>query len=266
MCIDELVSTDGVLIVVTNKRSRKRAWSDTELNEKLNQQIHFVRSSCKAIDAGIEFESLRLASTLRTLLNDTKSSHGSGQNVGMLQQLGIRDSIQWLDQSVSNQRFISIWNDGILTEVEIEGRTESGEIVHPDFSSMDGLVAIGKIGDGFGYIPLFHLPTSPEKYVDFDDWWKAILVRSPQGTVLSRQGIVRSLANYEGGSHLDPSGLDERYKTYRQQGHDLFWSNDAPELLSNDGEWQRPSGDIISVSIRQIAHEFLVSLSKAEII
>jgi hypothetical protein len=152
-------------------------------------QIDFLRHSCDAYDQGRINEVVRLATTLRTLLHDTKKSHS------LLAQLDMKHRMHFV-------------STGFLSEKE-----NGGFIGAP-------LVPVG------GPIPLRHVALLHEAQIEarqtFRAWWKATVIGTMQGN-FSRERLVLLLANQEGGAHVDPSTEDE-YSILTEHGLRLIFS------------------------------------------
>jgi hypothetical protein len=89
--------------------------------------------------------------------------------------------------------------------------------------------------------------------VDFTQWWdKKIVIRDNQKNTFTRKDLVLTIANTEGGAHVDPN-LDQAYANL-SRFHSLGWKffrGDVAEDFKNN--------PVLS-SIRQIAHEVLKTL------
>lgn len=148
--------------------------SQKELEEHLRQQISFIQSSSALFDAGAEFEAKRIATSIRTLVHDTKNS------TSLLKQLhkkgGFLDTSQDFDPST--------------------------------IGTHGGLVA-ARFGNPVKWIaPLDDVPFS--KWSPFDEWWQKDVFVDANRRSLSRKDLVLTAANQDGGTHVDPE-LGEVY-------------------------------------------------------
>src|SRR5260370_739579 len=64
---------------------------DTDLIERLQEQVGFLRRSAVAYDEGEHSEARRLATTVRILCHDT------GRSRALLQQLGLLEELRFVD-------------------------------------------------------------------------------------------------------------------------------------------------------------------------
>ena len=158
-----------------------------ELEEQLRNQLDFLRASAEAFDSGSTAEAARLATVIRVLVHDTRSSHS------LLSQLGLKDSIRFVNTAPDL--------DGIITPLltRMELWTDGSTKFQP------------RLDD------LFFTPTE----VPFDDWWNATVISDEDGVEFSRRHLVLAMANKEGGAHVDPE-LEPEYAALSRSGS-LGW-------------------------------------------
>lgn len=192
--------------------------SQDDLKKHLAEQLYFLRASADSYDAGYEAEAKRIAVVIRVLLHDTSSS------TSLLSQLGIKDSIDFYDSAL------------------IDG--------HGMMLGGASLVVIP--GGGGNAIAFFDdSPPGTSGYVKFTEYWSRPVLDAG-GQSFTREDLVKSVANQDGGAHVDPS-LDEKYANLSR--NDSFgWK--AGTRDSN----MAPVGIVELASIRQIAHELLRTL------
>lgn len=245
---------------MTNKRSRaKNQWTSEQLHEKLLEQLYFVRSSCAAIDSGTQFEAIRLAVSLRTLLHHTVKKNGTPNSSALLQMLEIRDGLEWVDLSIQNRKY---FNTGML-EISFEAELENGERVTLPPTSQAGLFDLEDRSGVPTNIPAYLTRDHRNESVSFDEWWKHRFISTPGGTLMSRSDLVLEVANTDGGSHVDSVGLLQHYSRLKLEGHGLFWSNSGhPGDIIAPPDMQHAMGDAAALSIRHIAHEMLLTLTR----
>ncbi len=195
-----------------------------ELNGHLSDNIGFLKASCQSFDAGFVGEAKRLATTIRVLLHDTNNSRS------LLGLLGKKNSISYLN-----------------TATPYDSR---------NLLAHHGLVGfrIGPQGAGY-WAPLGDGP--PTRYenprIGFDAWWNEQVIVDGAGENFTRRDLVLTLANKDGGAHVDPE-LDVKYVALTR-GNSLGW-------VASDGNGQRPLSDVELFSVRQIAYELLESLKE----
>lgn len=207
-----------------------------DLQQQLVDQLNFLISSCLAFDDGNTTEAKRLAATIRVLVHDTDSS------ISVFKQLGIKTTF---------------FNSGHIFSEDTE-------------PSVRGLAKLSLVNRLLGnslhqYAPIFEKPDfnsiNPEGMVDFKAWWHQPIIADKEGNVFTRKSIVLSMANQDGGSHVDP-GLEETY-------YKLTRLNSVQdELVIIEGEITVESVANLTpipvtvspayYTVRQIAHEILV--------
>ena len=87
--------------------------SRRELEQRLGEQVAWLRASALSFDAGTTSESKRMAVAIRTLVHDTAVSQG------LLTQLKMRDRITWLSA-------VPLLNGGFTSPPWIDGPHEPG--------------------------------------------------------------------------------------------------------------------------------------------
>jgi hypothetical protein len=192
--------------------------SPSDLQDHLAEQLEFLELSSAGYDEGFEGEAKRLAVTARVLVHDTNSSTS-------LLSLLDKKGILFLDTSVPYDE--------------------------QNFLSHSSLVAI--IHGTHGSKPEPILDDGPfARLISFDAWWNGIVFVDSARNEFSRKDIVLSLANKEGGAHVDKE-LDQKYVDLRKN-NSLGWYNET-----SDGK-QTPGADQVPATMRQISHELLRSL------
>ncbi len=197
--------------------AEKREQSREELEEHLREQLGFLKSSCEAFDQGNEAEAKRLATTLRLLLHETVRSRS------LLGQLGKLDG-----------KFF--------------------DTAHPlnmkSLTSHCGLVAISYSPGGGRYVAGLD-GVGQQRLVSFKTWWNAVVFLDQQRRAISRKDLVLSVADTDGGAHVDPA-LDAKYHAL-SRGNSMGW-------IIRDHAGERAMAGPERASIRQIAHELLKSI------
>lgn len=196
--------------------------SRDELLSHLREQIGFLRASCKAVDEGLIAEAKRIAAALRLLLHDT------GRSQSLLGQLGI-------------------------LKVEFFGTAGS---IHPlENLTQHSLLGIEMTASAARYrAPLADRPPHKLSWMNFEDWWNQPVFLDRQKRVYSRKELVLSVANQDGGVHVDPT-LDDTYADLTR-GHSVGWT-------VNLGGREEPMGPSPALlSLRQIGFEVLTTIER----
>ncbi len=154
----------------------------TDFKEHLRKQLSFLKNSCNSYDSGFHEEAIRIATVIRVLLHQTKSSNS------------------------------------LLTHLNATSTNLLSTSVPPSENSI-GHIGMGALVLGGGeakYIPnLNHGPQ--HKYIPVNDWWNQIIYILQTQTILRRKDIVLTAANKDGGAHIDKS-LTPEYEKLAESG------------------------------------------------
>ncbi|URN85161.1 hypothetical protein [Acetobacterium wieringae] len=203
---------------------------ESEYKSILNEQIHFLIKSAEEFDKGYFSEAKRLATTIRVLLHDTRTS------ISLLKQIGIKDSIKY-------------YNTANFLKEEVEyymGPISVVTIPDPHVLKRTYINT---------YLPVLDemKNTESDNWITFDTWWThKIFIAS--GISFTRKEFVHYLANQDGGAHIDPQ-LDEKYC--------MLTKNSFSFLAKYKGiDKEIPFENLHLAMSRQIAHELLITLKK----
>jgi hypothetical protein len=141
--------------------------------ERLGSHIRFLRTSSATFDSGHEDEALRLATSMRVIFHDTQ------QSTSLLSLLNLKGT-----KMLSSSRGHGDWQDYLAHELNLE--------------SSRPVVMKPLLGNAFAEIPLA-------------DWWEGESIFVHHGKPYTREKIVLSLANKDGGAHVDPK-LEAYYR------------------------------------------------------
>lgn len=196
--------------------------SNEDLRAHLKEQISFLYLSSLAYDRGFFSEGKRLAVTLRIMLHDTSNS------TSLLTLL--------------NKKNILFYDTAL------------------EFNPNNMLPTLGLVmvelstGGASGFRPpLDSTYRSQRGKIPFEPWWNEIVIASgctdPNPFRITRKDLVLTIANKDGGAHIDKK-LDDIYaKITRSPYLYVFKSTGKVDLQSPE-----------LPSIRQIAYEVLKSL------
>jgi hypothetical protein len=144
--------------------------------EQLRTQLRFLETSSKLYDEGIEEEAIRIATTLRVLFHDTKSSTSLITHLGIdKSNLMVFTNSSYLDDNSNTKFFMPFLLD-----------TQGG-----------------------GYQPLLNNGPPTGRLMPLDQWWEANVLFANQ-TPIKRKQVALWAANKDGGAHVDES-LPENY-------------------------------------------------------
>lgn len=154
----------------------------SEYGEHLKEQLRWLRRSATAFDDGDESEAKRLATIMRTLL------HTHGQSTALLSHMGVRDLWRWRQTPGRGPMRDNYVGSALLV---LETGSDHGKVTGRHRAAL---------GD---------MPPGVSIVVPFDTWWLGPIVRDIHGERFSRWDLIRSLANKDGGAHID-SKREER--------------------------------------------------------
>lgn len=177
-----------------------------------------MQKSCDAFDDGDEDEAARLATALRLLLDERRSQRS------LMGQIGLLDTTPFISSVLEHDPKNLVPNSG--------------------------LILLAKIDDKWKY-ELILDSLERHRALRFNDWWNETVFSDLNKNEFTRKELVRSMADQDGGAHVDPT-LGEKYACLSRQGA-LGHSNVAVE---EGAQMLRPE----LAGMRQIAHEVLKSL------
>ena len=197
----------------------KQQITKAELEQHLDEQLSFLKASADAFDGGAEGEAKRLALTIRVLLHETNTSHS------LLGQL-----------SLLSGKFVST----------------ATEVIPDNILTHGGLLAIKMETPGKTccFAPL-DLDDCVQQMLDFKDWWKQVVFIDGDRRELTRERLVLTAADQDGGAHVDPA-LDETYANLKRN-NSLNWFTVKSGI-------EKPMDGAERAAIRQVAHEVLKTL------
>ncbi|WP_321396213.1 hypothetical protein [Emcibacter sp.] len=213
----------------------KYAKTEVDLREHLKQTYQSLCLSNHGYDQGFVGEAARIAQCIRVLVHDTNSSHS------LLSQLNKKD-IPFHSTPMED-------NKGNLLE--------SHHLVYMRFGAGDDI-----------FVPILDdNPTrQPFDKIKFNSWWKQVVSRFPstienpvkgatlsQAGTISRKQLVLTMANKDGGAHVDPV-LTSHYAKMSK-------FNKGGWILGGGGKPDRsPTHGPQYATVRQIGHEIKLTL------
>lgn len=106
-------------------------------------------------------------------------------------------------------------------------------------------------GSNISFQPLLN-QTKSVCFFKFEDWWNEIILDDKR-ECYTRRDIVLFVANKDGGAHVDPV-IDKKFWNLLQENSLAIFVEDKDGI-------RKPQNNPIYASIRQIAYEFLYSIS-----
>lgn len=205
----------------------KISQTQDELLGHLAEQIIFLINSSKSFDDGFLCEAKRIATVIRVLLYDNPKSDSRS----LLKQL--------------DKENIGFYDTASDINLDLRGRI-------PQW----GLLVIS-LRSGQYIAPLDNLPPDRLKKgkVSFDEWWNKIVLMDYAGNTFTRCRLIKTLADKEGGAHVDPR-LDEDYVNL------IKHNSMGLKFVTRKGgiTREREMGNPVLHSVRQIAFEVVKTL------
>ncbi|MGV8956603.1 hypothetical protein [Lactococcus lactis] len=203
--------------------------TNDELFDELQENIQMLQLSCNNYDAGKKFVSIDIATRLRVLLHDTK------QSTSLLSHLGHKN-IKFLNTAYP---------------IDYQNLMPDYCLVGISYSSDD---------DALVFLPFLH--TSEVKdWIEFDKWWTQPIYRNGSSTITRKQ-LILQIANKGGGAHSDGT-LSETFYSFSKNTDGwravVYSKDEEGNEVESEGELM---GNLHYASLRQIAYEFLESISK----
>lgn len=202
------------------KQRRERRRRRAGLEEKLRQQHELLQLFGELFDGGHPVVALHLATVIRVLVHESRTSHA------LLGQLELIDTLKFVDTAVHINPRNLLTNPGLVVTKQTTGR--GAEWAAPL---------------GMPLPPRQHPPAS------FETWWRTPVVKDESDRTWPREKFVLHLAHSEGGGHVDPREPDEWLRAL-EEDNTLGWMAVDPIT----GEGPMLNGPILP-SVRQIAYE-----------
>jgi hypothetical protein len=199
-----------------------------ELKKDLADQLLLLKTSCKLYDEGLEIAALQFSVTLRILL------HHRGRNTrALLEQLGIRekrfyDTVGKLDPRnlASDIKLVRIaWKRENLSDpVEINYEPNLDDVSR-----------------------IWHTP--------FSEWWNQPVIKDNEKYTMSRLDLVCSVADSDGGAHVDPELGFVYHRISRLKTTEMFRFSDENGRINILNRLEL-------ACLRQIAHETIKTIER----
>jgi len=207
----------------------KIAQTQDDLNSELKSQLHFLMKSCLDFDNGDLMEAKRMSVALRTLIKETKNCHSL---IGM---------------TIPDLKLVSYVCD-----------------YKPDESKIwvqRNLLVSTLVNPVHQYLPNYIPAESFKRALTISEWCQEIVITDSAGREFSRNTIFLSVAEQDGGAHVDPK-LDSDYHALMKQNSQgsfiITGISELPEKIPLDA--MKSAMPPVWHTIRQMAHEVFESL------
>jgi len=206
--------------------------TEEELRDELSDQVRFLVKSCFDFDHGELTEAKRMSVTLRNLLKETKHCKSL---------LGLTEPSIQLVSYVENHDP----GDGTIW---IQRNFVTGMLMGNPFHF---------------YSPAFASPIAKKYQLPVSNWLDEVIITDMAGNQFSRQRIILTLAEQDGGAHVDPSVEADYHALTRSNSQQNFmmignFEDGLPAQLPPEA--LKPAPTPVWHAIRHISHEVLESL------
>ncbi len=218
-------------------RNDEIAQSRDDLIGQLKTQLAHLRKSATEYDAGDLTEAIRMATHIRTLVHNSRSS------TSLLKQLGVQHQMMFLDS---------------FSPVRPAYRDTHSRRLDPGL----GVIRIGS--DGVGFHPyLDEAPGDITGWTNFRSWWRRTVLEDLLSYRFTRADLVLFMVHKVGGAHVDPA-IEQRFVALTKfNSLGWGWSPGEDEgtytLSVPASDEDEPLGNPIPMNVRQIAHELEAS-------
>jgi SEC-C motif len=188
----------------------------------LSEQLDLLRSPVRDYDSGMEHAAKSIADTIRLFVK-TK-----GQTTSLLEHLGVQTQLGWVDRGPpAPPHGAIVISFGVCV---VETRFDTGRTRYEP--AMRNLA-----------------PDRSHPLVSFKDWWERTILTDQLGNRFSRADLVLSVAEQDGGTHID-AVVNEKYRQLtRENSLGLRQSSELP--IANS---------VALASVRHIAEELLETI------
>lgn len=121
--------------------------------------------------------------------------------------------------------------------------------------SYAGLYVTQMGSGGIDYKARLDMGPAPPRLIRFDEWWNKPVFDDRKGTTFSRGDLLLHVRDTDGGAHIDPHIGEEYAKLSKEKS--FGWT------MVVNGEEVKPMTGPDQASLRQIAHEVLMTMKRA---
>jgi hypothetical protein len=197
-----------------------------DLEEQLREQIRFLERSCSIYDDADVAAAKEIATRLRLLLHDPRPASTS-KSRSLLGQLNAKNDRPFWNSAVPNHPANLLTHCGLVC------------------------MSFNTVTQRVSCVPHLDDPPSPPRSSSFAAWWEEEIFHGKDGVTFTRNLLVRSVADQDGGAHVDPDFSDDYAALAR--GNAYGWT-----AVNADGSGPVRPPEL--PAIRQIGHELLKSL------
>ena len=201
--------------------------------QALEEQLEFLINNCKMFDTGNVKYAKQIATNIRVLVHDTKTS------TSLLNLLDRKYSMKFLTTVPAPKKVV--FQIGLVMPIDVIVPVNSNQFVNEPW-----------------FIPTL-TKSKTKKWISFSDWYdQNVLTSNPNA--FSRRKLVTYVANKDGGAHIDKS-LPENFYNLSKGISSFLYRNPGP-FNPNNPDIGVPYKHLHLSSVRQIAHELILSIRK----
>lgn len=216
--------------------------TEDEFLENFVEQMKFLIKSCKEFDDGDESEIKRVSVCLRNLLKD------KNRDVSALTHLNKKESLQYWDSSTKNGGMSNFIINNMQNCTVMVMDIYMGLVIK-EITGIDGTYT-------YHFKPLLHQPNwQRNDMTDFTNWYEQVIYHDPTGSILTRENLILSVAEQDGGNHFDLK-VNNKYYQFKQKDSLRLTVNGQVVVFENNPAF---------TSLRQIAHEFIETINQSEL-
>lgn len=216
--------------------------TEEEFIENFVEQMNFLKKSCKEYDSGDESEIKRISVSLRNLLKD------KNRDVSALSHLNMKESLNYWDSSTKNGGMSNFIID-TMKDTTVWVMDIYMGLVIKNIAGIDGVYT-------YHFKPLMHQPNWQSKdTLNFTSWYEQDIYHDPEGSSLTRENLILSIAEQDGGNHFDLK-VNNKYYQFKQKDSVKLNVNGQIVVFENNPAF---------TSLRQIAHEFIETINQSQL-
>ncbi|PKF46485.1 hypothetical protein CW664_01710 [Macrococcoides caseolyticum] len=220
----------------------KYNYSDEDLFIELIEQLQHLIDLCNEYDSGKYNKSKFICSTIRTLVHE-------GTSTSLLNRMREKYKIKYLDYAPEHHKnaifFVSLLN--------------TADVISNESLIIESLPKVKTI-----FIPRFIDYTANTSQTDFNHWWnkKILILDTDKGKLsLTRKKLITTMANKDGGSHVD-STVDKYYYDLTRGISSIYTLTSKP-IDEDPYQIGIPIPYPLQSMVRQIAHELIISIDSS---
>lgn len=202
--------------------------SQDELIDDLDNQRRMLRKSCRDYDSGDRWEAARIATHIANMVYDKGKTSSLLSQLGVLQDLLFPLSGQPINKKALGCQFP-------LADIRIiNGREYSYEPIYDDANETK----------------------TKQPSLPFNRWWSATVYTELPGSLrMSRQGLIMTIRNQDGGSHIDAEIANEAFVAISRSGPFTMVNRSLPFSMGEKMEPGEPIMGLEKAIVRQIGWE-----------